>query len=81
MSIQKTPSQILLEDEIRETTVPLVAVNPSQDNNIETPKPRRRFSLRSLSPFARHRRNKSSIQKMDPRADPFDDENNSLHEI
>ena len=81
MSIQKTPSQILLEDEIRETTVPLVAVNPSQNSNIETPKPRRRFSLRSLSPFARHRRNKSSIQKMDPRADPFDDENNSLHEI
>ncbi len=58
-SIKHSPSQILADDERIEGSIPLVAVNPSQDS-AEEKKPIRRFSLRSFSPFSRRGRNKSA---------------------
>ena len=73
-SLQKTPSQILLEDERAETAIPLVAVSPSHDSS-EAKKPKK-FSFRSFSPFRRrNKRSKSrktrGKKKKNQKADPF----------
>ncbi len=68
VTLQKTPSQMLFEEERAETSVPLVAVNRSQDSSISK-KPTSRWSiLRSLSPFIRFR---SSSRVKTSKNDPF----------
>ena len=71
----KTPSQMLYEEERRETSIPLVAVSASQDSSQDR-KPVRKFSLRSLSPFSRGRSTRPKVKK-NQKADPFY-ENDSL---
>lgn len=68
-NIQKTPSQMIRDEERAETSIPLVAVSPSQDSS-KAKKPARRFSFRSLSPFSRLRKKE---KKKKSRADPFDE--------
>lgn len=65
-TLQKTPSQMLLEEENAETSVPLVAVNPSQDSSISQKPPSRWSILRSLSPFTRFRSSRVKSSKNDP---------------
>lgn len=71
-----TPSLILERDEARETTIPLVAITLSDDSSLKK-KPKKGFSLRSLSPFRRHRGKKSRSKKRG-KIDPFDEGQTSL---
>jgi hypothetical protein len=65
-TLQKTPSQMLLEEENAETSVPLVAVNPSQDSSVSHKHPNRWSIFRSLSPFTRFRSSRGKASKNDP---------------
>jgi len=69
-----TPGDILKEDEEREVSVPLVALSTSYDHS-ERKVPKKKFSLRSLSPFRRHRSKKKSKSRI---VDPFDEGNGSF---
>jgi hypothetical protein len=69
-----TPGEILKEDEDREVSIPLVAISPSYDG-LERKVPKKKFSLRSLSPFRRFRSKKKSKSKI---IDPFDEGNGSF---
>ncbi len=73
-SIGSTPSEILDEDEIKQTSIPLVAVTLSDDSS-KKKKKKKRFSLRSLSPFRGRSKRKS---KKAGRADPFDEGETSI---
>lgn len=69
-----TPGEILKEDEDREVSIPLVAISPSYDG-LERVVPKKKFSLRSLSPFRRFKSKQKSKSKI---IDPFDEGNASF---
>mmetsp|Transcript_23395 Transcript_23395/g.34692 ORF Transcript_23395/g.34692 Transcript_23395/m.34692 type:complete len:1119 (-) Transcript_23395:69-3425(-) len=74
--LARTPSEIMEEDEAKETVVPLVAITSSDDSSQfrksrREKKAKKKFSFRSLSPF-RRRSKKSS------RPDPFDEDGESV---
>lgn len=69
-----TPGDILKEEEDREISVPLVAVSPSYDST-ERQVVKKKFSLRSLSPFRRFKSKRTSNRK---KIDPFDEGNGSF---
>jgi hypothetical protein len=71
-----TPSIILAEEEAMETSIPLVAVTLSDDSSRNKMTQKKKFSLRSLSPFGRGRSKRRS--KKAGRADPFDESETSL---
>ena len=62
-----TPAEVLQEDDARESKIPLVAVSLSDDSS-QLRKPKKRFSLRDLSPFRRR-----SSRKKKGKNDPFDE--------
>lgn len=69
-----TPGEILKEEEDREVSVPLVALSPSYDG-LERKVTKKKFSLRSLSPFRRLKIKKKSKSRI---IDPFDEGNGSF---
>lgn len=82
-SMGSTPSEIIEQDNRFESRIPLVAVTSSDDSSeLRKGKPKKKFSLRSLSPFHRRSsrgRSKSQNKRRSKKGkeDPFD-ENPSL---
>jgi len=70
-STGSTPADILQEDDERESKIPLVAISLSDDSS-QLRQPKKKFSLRDLSPFRRR-----SSRKKKGKDDPFDEQHST----